>query len=321
MKKPNFFIVGAPRCGTTALFHYLGTHPNIYVSPVKEPQYFCPDLTDPRYMYAKRHEYLGLFEACQAHHLAIGEATPKYLRSSVAVENILKFDASARLIVMLRNPVEMIHSYHAKKLSSNQETEPDFERAWRLQDERAREEVQFPVRGYRLKQLQYGEVGKLGTQLDRLLRIAPRQQVKVIQFDDFIDDTRAVYEDVLAFLGVPNDGRDSFPRVNESKTARLGWFARFVSSSPFPFNMLRWGLRRILGWKTSRALVHRLRRMNLQPQQRQPLSREFHEELVRYFDEEVRLLEELLGRDLSHWRRRDEPARGESATESLVLSQ
>ncbi len=133
---PNFFILGAPKCGTTSLASWLGEHENIYMSPVKEPNYFNTDvriigrLTD--------WEYQALFRGACEKHMAVGEATTGYLRSRVAVERILDAVSDARFIVCIRKPIEMAISYHGELVKSGIETETDFETAWRLQEIRRR---------------------------------------------------------------------------------------------------------------------------------------------------------------------------------------
>ena len=109
MPIPNFFIVGAPKCGTTALCEYLKYHPNVFMSTPKEPHYFAEDFE--RYRHVKTEDkYLALFGDCNDRHLMIGEASVFYLRSTRAVSLIRDFNPDAKIIVMLRNPVDMVYS-------------------------------------------------------------------------------------------------------------------------------------------------------------------------------------------------------------------
>src|SRR5687767_1010670 len=105
MHKPNFFIVGAPKCGTTSLYEYIRVHPEVFMPDRKEPAFFCSDFYKPRRM--KEEEYLSLFrEAGSAKW--IGEASTWYLYSDKAREGIKAFCPDARIIIMLRNPVDMM---------------------------------------------------------------------------------------------------------------------------------------------------------------------------------------------------------------------
>jgi hypothetical protein len=130
---PDFCIVGAPKCGTTALASYLGAHPAIFMSPIKEPNYFCFDA--PRRRVVDSLEmYSSLFEPA-AHWKICGEASTSYLFSNKTVPAILDSNPAANIIAMVRNPLEMVVSDHAQKVYNLQENEPDFEKAWRLSPE------------------------------------------------------------------------------------------------------------------------------------------------------------------------------------------
>ncbi|MBA3445503.1 MAG: sulfotransferase [Gemmatimonadales bacterium] len=297
--KPNFFIVGAPKCGTTALYEYLRPHPSIFMSEIKEPHFFAKDLgTYPRVKTPE--EYAGIFADSTDRHLAVGEASVYYLRSSVAIPNIREFNPDARIIAMFRNPVEMVHSLHSQLLYVAEEREADFETAWRMQERRSRGIDLPPVsRGSFL--LQYAQVGQFGTQTRRLLSVFPRDQVKLILFDDFAVSPQAVYDDVIEFLGIPHDQRSNFPRINDNKRARLGWLSNFTRKPPPVLHTAVRRLKQAVGGEGITAVKSKIVVLNTVREKRQPLSPEFRTELVETFREEVALLSRLLNRDLSHW--------------------
>ena len=108
--QPNFFIIGAPKCGTTSMSVYLSSHPEIIISNPKEPHYFSKDINNGG--IRKMQEYLECFSSVDKKANAIGEASTLYLYSKVAVPNILAFNKDVRFIVMLRNPKEVAYSYH-----------------------------------------------------------------------------------------------------------------------------------------------------------------------------------------------------------------
>jgi hypothetical protein len=129
--RPNFFIVGAPKCGTTALYEYLRLHPNIFMPQYKEPHSFATDLG--AYPLIKSPDaYAELFRDACGRHLRVGEASVYYLRSSTAIANIHDFDPEAKIIALFRNPVDLVHALHAQLLYVGEEVVPDFEAAWRL---------------------------------------------------------------------------------------------------------------------------------------------------------------------------------------------
>jgi hypothetical protein len=136
--KPNFFIIGAPKSGTTSLANYLSAHPEVHFSDPKEPKYFHSDF-HPEHRYAlDEGGYLGCFDPGEMSRCsAVGEGTVWYLYSEVAVSRILEFNPEARLIAMLRNPVDLAYSLHSQLLYGGHENLESFEEAWRAQEDRA----------------------------------------------------------------------------------------------------------------------------------------------------------------------------------------
>jgi hypothetical protein len=266
---------------------------------VKEPHFFATDLGT--YPFIKTlEEYTRLFSESTEKHLRVGEASVYYLRSRTAITNIHEFNPDARIIAMFRNPVDMVHSFHSQLLYVSEETVSDFETAWRLQERRSRG-LDLPPASRGSFLLQYAEVGRFGSQTERLLSIFPRNQVKLILYDDFTASPQRVHEEVLAFLQLPLDHRTEFPRINESKKARLAWLQRF-SRKPPPalLNAFR-SLKQAVGPERLSAVKKKVVVLNTVKGPRQPLTPEFRAELVEAFRTEVALLSRLLNRDLSHW--------------------
>jgi Sulfotransferase domain len=296
---PNFFIVGAPKCGTTALYAYLREHPNIFMPEVKEPHFFAQDLgTYPRIKTLE--EYTALFAGRTDRHQRVGEASVYYLRSRVAIANIREFNPEARIIAMFRNPVEMIPAMHSQLLYVAEENEPDFEQAWRKQ-ERRRQGLDLPPRSRGAFLLQYEDVGRFGTQTERLLSIFPRDQVHLILYDDFAASPQRVYDELIGFLGIPHDGRRQFPRINDNKRSRLAWLGSFATKPPPALRAAMRRLKEAVGAEGVTAVKRKIVDLNTVKEVRQPLSPAFREELVGTFRDEVAHLSRLMGRDLSHW--------------------
>jgi hypothetical protein len=297
--KPNFFIVGAPKCGTTALYEYLRTHPNIFLPRYKEPHFFARDLGT--YPLIKTPEaYTRLFADSTEQHVRVGEASVYYLRSSSAIPHIQEFDSGARIIAMFRNPVDMVHALHSQLLYVGEESVPDFETAWRLQARRSRG-LDLPRRCRGAFLFQFAQLGQFGTQTQRLLSMFPRSQVKLILFEDFAASPQAVYDDVIAFLGIPHDGRTDFPRINENKRARIGWLKDFLRKPPPALRNAFRRFKRGLGAERLGGLKTQLVKLNTVRETRASLSPAFRAELVETFRDEVALLSRLLDRDLTHW--------------------
>lgn len=301
-RRPDFFILGAPKCGTTALSEYLRRHPRVFVSTPKEPHYFCDDFD---YYYAPgqrtQEHYLRLFDGATDDDLAVGEASVWYLYSATAARNIMEFDPAARVIVMVRNPVELVPSLHSQLRYMLDEDEPDPAVAWDLQEARRRGE-RLPATVRVPEFLQYGEAARLGAQVRRVLEVVPRAQVKVLVMDDLRADTGAVYRDTLAFLGVPDDGRTEFPRVNENKVHQSAAVARFTQRPPSALVSVARGVKRVAGVERL-GVLDRVRRGNRQVTRREEISPEFAQRLRDHFRDDVAELGELIGRDLSDWTR------------------
>jgi Sulfotransferase family len=301
---PDFFLVGAPRCGTTSLSRYLGAHPHVCFSVPKEPHYFT--YVDPPSTEALRHDYLELFfgHYDPALHRAIGEGSVSTLYFPEAVERILRYAPEARFIAMVRNPVEMIPSYHARLLFVLEEDEPDLRRAWELQAERARG-LHLP-RGCRdPRLLLYANVGRLGHHLEALQRRVDAARLHVIVYDDLVSDTLGVYRRVLDFLGLAYDGRTEFKRKTESRSYRWLWLHRLLYRPPAPVVRLAIRQHRKSGSRgfRLRQLRTRLRKWNRIERPLAPLDPDMRRALRETFVDDVTRLGTLLGRDLSHWMR------------------
>ncbi len=293
--KPNLFIIGAPKCGTTALAAYLSDHPNIFVCPIKEPFFFDRDLLKLYQM--PEGTYGDLFrDADPAVHRVAAEGSTSYLISSVAVPEILKFNPEAKFIVMLRNPLEMLPSYHSQQVFAGRETITDFAAAWRLEESR-KQGKNLPFRCLDPKKLFYSEWGKLGDQVERLFSRVPREKVKVILNEELAANARKVYAEVLEFIGVPSDDRRDFPKVNENKKViwpGLQAFSKILGT--YVHN-----LKSKLGITRRFGLLMRLRNFNWKVKKRDPVPEELRRELRDFYRDDVRKLSGLLGRDLSHW--------------------
>jgi len=295
--KPNFFILGAPKCGTTSLDAWLAAHPRIFTAP-KEPDYFNRDPAAVCATSLRRYE--ALFADATDAHIAIGEASPKYLRHPHALANILQYNAEAKFIVMVRNPVDMAASWHAQQLLNDNEDARDFEAAWNFQDQRRAGDA-IPRLCYDPANLLYADVCALGSQLARVFESVAAARVHVILFDDLASDPAGVYRAVLAFLNVPDDGRAVFDAHNPGRLPRFRYVNRRLADAHAQLARVKTALGIRRAFNTG-AWVRRLQRLNRSKDARAPLRPEFRHQLNEYFADEVRQLEALLDRDLSHWK-------------------
>ena len=297
MMLPDFFIVGAPKCGTTAISEYLRAHPRVFMCQPKEPHYFAMDIPGYRCVDNLR-DYQSLFQTTPDH-LAAGEASVFYLYSEVAIAEIRKNVPSARLVVMLRNPLELAVAMHAQALLSRDENVTDFARAWDLCRER-RSGRKVPGHCRDGKILLYDRLPLLGHQLTRLLSIFPKTQVRWWFYEDFVRDSGGTYREILDFLAVPDDGRREFPHINARRRARSQMLAHFTQKTPKTLLRTAMQLKRHLGisrWGVRAAL----RRANFVPAPKPALPPPLQAEMQAYFAPDIRLLQTITGRNLDHW--------------------
>lgn len=295
---PEFFIVGAQKCGTTALYSYLRTHPRIALSSRKEPYFWSRDL-HPRGAVTDAAEYAALWDGAPSDALR-GEATPAYIRSAVAIPHILRERPDARFILLIRDPAAMAASLHAQLLYSHDEEAADFEQAWRLQPERRAGRL-VPARCADPTKLQYEKVCALGDQLERFVELVPETNRLLLFAEDLAADPRPVYLRTLAFLGLSDDGRRAFERVNENMRQRSPSLTRFHRRLPQRLGPLYAPLQ-ALAARVGISPTALVRRLNFArgPRARPPPG--FEAELVDAFRPQVLKIEALTGRDLSHWR-------------------
>jgi hypothetical protein len=307
---PDFFIVGAPKSGTTSLYWMLRQHPQIYLPDLKEPQFLASDAPARPIYYARAlpgaadrrprpierprtmDAYLDLFTAAQPGQRA-GESSTFYLLSRDAAMRIAELAPQARIIAILREPVSFLRSLHLTALLISYETESDLRRAMSLEQARG-EGRQIPARAPRPAILQYSEHVRYVEKLRRFEQRFPDGHVQVLIYDDLWGDTDAAVRRVLRFLEVDEE----YP-IRPAKTN----VTRRAVRSP----RLKGLLESVAAWRgpprASRA--ERLLRKGVRLVRRQavmgdapPLDQEFAAELRRRFKPEVVALSEHLGRDL-----------------------
>lgn len=216
MNKPNFFLVGAPRCATTAMCQYLDQHPAIYISKPKEPNFFDGDLLSlkPLHRSYTLSEYLDLFKAGEG--LLCGEGTVWYMLSKTAAREIYQFNPDAKILIMLRNPVDFLYSLHSHLVFYGYEDIQDFESALLAEPDR-RQGKRIPPGCHPTELLLYSQLASFTEQIQRYLDVFDRSQIHLTIYDDFVKDTAGTYRKVLEFLGVDANFTTDFEIVNSNK--------------------------------------------------------------------------------------------------------
>ncbi|XRO76582.1 sulfotransferase [Methanocaldococcus sp. 10A] len=304
-KKPNFFIVGAPKCGTTSLHYYLSQHPEIFMSEPKEPHYFCKDFHEETKKFhgklfgfgaTTEEEFLELFKNVKNEKI-IGEASAMYLYSKVAAKEIYKFNPSSKILISIREPVEFLYSYYLELYYCRGEDIDNFKKAIQLEEERKKgyylpKTVAYP------SALFYSEVTKFSVQIERYLKIFPREQVKIILLDDLKNNLEGTYKEILIFLGVDDiDFRPDFTIKNPAKTYRSK-FLQDLLKNPYKMKKIVNIYRKIVPLKIREKIYNFLLEINKKPIKKPAIDPEFRHELMIKFKPEVEKLSDLLNRDL-----------------------
>jgi hypothetical protein len=302
---PNFFIVGAGKAGTTSLYRYLRQHPQIYMSPIKEPSYFASEIRidnlSPAFRQHVRRqsaglsnplgrlvldgdEYRRLFEGVRDE-IAVGEATPTYLWSKTAAANIRARLPHARIIMILRDPAERAFSQYLHQLAEG------------LTRYTFRDQIERSARGgHRELSILYPflEVGLYCEQVKRYLALFPRERIRIYWYEDAWRRPARLLQDIFEFLAVDTafepDLREKSlerraPRVKAVEYLRQSGMWHAVQGKIPPG--LRAGLR-ALAFRRGGSLA---------------MERADREFLIAYYREDIRNLAALLNRDLSAWLR------------------
>jgi len=294
---PDFYILGAPKAGTSSLAQYLGEHRRIFISDPKEPRYFAMDFADRPII--DEAAYLDLFEKADEDAI-LGEATTDYLVSKVAVDQILAVRPDARFVVMLRNPIEMVFAMHAQERKNGYETIADVVEAWAAIDQRKRGD-RLPPLCNEPKRLFYDDRCGLGAQLELLRQKVAEDRLNIIFMEDFSNDTERVYREAQAFIGIDAYEPRDFPVYNRRHHIK------------HPAAIQVWKLGKMakdkLGLKTNFGLLSKVQAfgMSSEPSAVEKNFGAFRNQLRTYFEPDIRLLERLTGRDLSAWLEREKP--------------
>ena len=302
--RPNLFLVGHPRSGTGSIDSYLKAHPKVFMGQ-KELHYFGSDLAFNAHVRSMEN-YLSFFSSATVP--VVGDSSTWYLSSKTAAEEIWGFAADAKIIVILRYPVDWLHSLHSHMVYAAYEDIRDFEEALAAEpgrlEGRGLPKLLFPRNGVLYRQLAgYTE------QVERYLDRFGRNQVKVLLFDDLKTNPGGMLDDLFDFLEIERDfeGRSKvLEGSNKSRNANHRHRSRRLH------HWLKSGPRRsvyqgvVMGpFPGARLVIGGLQHLNTSTGPRQEMSPGLKAALHREFLPEIESLETLLGRDLSMWKNRD----------------
>lgn len=256
-RQPNFFIVGAPKCGTSAWVSYLSGHPDVFFTPRKEPHYFCTDF--PNFRWAETEEDYLAFFVDAGDVPVIGEASVMYLYSRDAARRIHAFDEQAKILILLRGQGSFLPSYHNQILYTRNETNPDFAEVWRISEQGLPRTIPASCREPAF--LDYRAVGDFESQVARYIDTFPSRQLRVVWMEDWRDDPGRLYESLLDFLGLRHHKRESFAPVNTAYQHRSRLLSKLTNNPPSWVLGIARAAKRVLGAERLNIAAY-LRRMN-----------------------------------------------------------
>jgi len=302
MTMPNFFLIGAQKAGTTSLYSYLKQHPQVYMSPIKEPFFFDHEIDSrgevvrekfggpvtPHVKFADIREYRTLFRGVSGEK-AIGEASVLYIYAPGTAERIKRYVPEAKLIALLRNPADRAYSAFLHAVRIGREPLTDFAQALREEDDRIWYNWHY--------QFHYRNRGHYYAQLKRYFEVFGREKVGVWLYEDLSNDPVGVVQCALRFLGVNDTFTPDISRKHNPSRIPKSEFARFtirlmnttlpvVSKVSPPASE---GFRQLVN---SRILA-----------ESPPIDPEIRKQLREGYRKDILKLQELIGRDLSVWLR------------------
>jgi hypothetical protein len=298
MPKPDFLIVGAFKSGSTALYEGLRRHPQIFMPFHKEPLYFGDDLTR-RYGRYTEAEYLHLFDPAKPTQKS-GEASTWYLYSVSAAREIHDFNPAMKIMVVLRNPVDVMYAEHSQLIYNVIEDIPDFAAALAAEPDR-RAGRRIPPGPINIENLFYRHSVRFAEQLERYFDVFGRAGVHVMLWDDLRRDGATVVRGALDFLGVDSSLAAAPPNANENKRVRSPLLQRLIFAPRLLLPLAPF-LRR---FPLVRAIRTRMLDMNSEAKPRAPMDPVLRRQLLDEFTPDIERLGRLIGRDLSGWVERD----------------
>ncbi len=290
MKKtilPNFFIVGAPKAGTTSLYFYLKEHPEVFMCPVKEPEFFSYEEIEAQNLYYKKkrvknvQEYVRLFRDVK-NEKAIGEASVSYLFYPEVPSKIKKLIPYAKIVIILRNPVERAYSHYLMDYKMGY-IEIPFEQAVFKKTNSKWADLYYQ---------QYVELGFYYKQVKRYLDVFGQKQVLILFNEDLKNNPEKVMRTLYDFLQVRDDFYpDGLKLYNTFEVPKDGIIKKLYS-----FYFLRNSIRKIV----PRNYLEKMKKLFFD-KEKPELSEEVGEYLKKIYKEDIKRLETLLNKDLSGW--------------------
>lgn len=296
MTLPNFLIIGSAKGGTSSLHYYLRQHPQVFMPALKEPRFFAlegetlnfqnPDKAVNTCSITTLSDYEALFSDVRDE-IAIGEASPLYLYSEKAAQNIQRYTPNAKLIAILRNPVDRAFSCYTHLLREGYET-LSFEDALAAEPER--------INNNWAHLWHYREAGYYYRQLKAYFDRFPSEQIKIYLFDELSRDNQKILTDIYDFLGVDRAFVPDMTRQNVSGMPKSRLVQQFFSQK----NWLRSTIQATIPKDLRHGVAKRIKAWNIG--KKPELSAATRQKLMIDYQDDIVNLELLIEKDLSAWR-------------------
>ena len=286
--KVDFFIVGAPKAGTTSLYHYLNEHPQIEMSSQKEPDYFSDAAIQKQGIYYGKNridteeKYNTLFNT-QKKDVIFGEGSVSYLFYPTVAQDIKAYNPIAKIIIMLRNPINRAFSHYLMDYRLGLVSD-SFEDIINKKSKHKNAHLFYQ---------QYMKVGEYATQLKRYFDVFDKENILLIDYEDFKSDVAGTVNSVYSFLNVSTEFSADVNKKHNTFTMPKNKLIRFVYSFVV--------IRNILSFIFPKNMVKAGRLILFRKNKKPKLLEETRNQLKHYFSNDVRLLESLIGKDYSKW--------------------
>ncbi len=288
MNKPNLFIVGSPKCGTTFLYHYLKKHPQIFFPKFKEPHYFGSDLIRQNDAYSLNfEEYISLFNSEKK---IIGEASTFYIFSKLAPQEIYNFNPNAKIIIMLRDLVDLAYSMHSQFVFSGDEKIEDFKSALKAEKKRYNL-IDKPKQTTILNKLFYkNNILSLPENIRSFQKLFGKENIKFIFLDEIKNNPKKVLKDTFLFLKVDiNFPLENFEVINHNKRYRFKFIRDFIKNFSIKLGRIRsYFITNPIG------IIKFLEEINKIETQRKLLSKDLKLDLKKCFDKTSKEINQLI---------------------------
>lgn len=289
---PHFLIVGAPKCGTTALHHYLSQHPEVNTAP-KEIHFFGEDLN-----YTATRPTLEEYQSYFKSKGINGDASVWYLYSDSIFDELKELGIQPKIIIMLRNPVEIAYALHSQNIADANEDVLSFEDALSLENDRKKGN-QLPKNVDPPRTVFYRDTAITSHRILKFQEAVGRENVWIGLQEDLKKDAAKLIYEIEIFLSLPHFNKYNFEKINVNKTVKNPQLNRLIKKSGDTKKALFRVIVPVKSWR--KKMIDKLYFGNLQEEKRVPMSENTNQSLQAEFKNEVSKLCEITGRDLKHW--------------------